>query len=662
MPRVTSKISATMTSYPKTLSIDIETYSSVSLAKSGVYRYVESPDFEILLFGYSVDEQDVQVVDIANGEKIPPAILSLLADEKVTKFAFNANFERVCLSKFIGLKTGEYLDPSSWRCTMIWAAYLGFPLSLEQVGLVLNIDKQKLSEGRSLIRYFSVPTTPTKANEGRRRNYPYHDKAKWAQFREYNKRDVEVELEIKKRFKRFTVRDFVWDEYILDQRINDCGVLIDTTFVRSAIKIDESKRAHLLTALKDITNVENPNSVMQIKEWLNSKGVSTNSLDKASVSKLRAEYTGTIIDDALELRQQLSKSSVRKYQAMENVVCKDNRVRGMFQFYGANRTGRWAGRLVQLQNLPRNSLKDLTAARTLVKEGNQKAINALYENIPDVLSQLIRTSFIPVSNKRFIVSDFSAIEARVLAWYANEVWRLEAFMCDEDIYCASASQMFNVEVKRDGPNAHLRDKGKIAELALGYGGSIGALKAMGALEAGLTEDELLPLVKVWRYSNARIVQFWWDIHKAVIEVIKERTSRKLYGLTIRYESGLLIITLPSKRSLYYVKPQIGISSFGNECVTYEGVGPTKKWDRIESYGPKFVENITQATARDLLSFALENLSDYKVVMHVHDEIVIEAEDSVKISDITTIMSKTPAWAKDLILKADGYETPFYKKD
>lgn len=651
-----------MTSCLNSLSIDIETYSSVDLSKSGTYRYVESDDFEILLFGFSVNGSDVQVVDLANGEMIPPAILSMLTDDNVIKYAFNASFERICLSKFLGYPTGIYLNPTSWRCTMVASAYLGLPLSLQGVGSVLSLDKQKLSEGKDLIKYFCVPCTPTKANGGRTRNYPYHDNAKWDQFREYNKRDVEVELEIKRRFKRFTVPAFVWDEYILDQRINDRGVLIDTDFVRSAIKIDESKRTNLLAALKDITNVENPNSVMQIKEWLNSNGVITDSLDKASVSKLREQYSGTIIDDALELRQQLSKSSVRKYQAMENVVCKDNRARGMFQFYGANRTGRWAGRLVQLQNLPRNSLADLTAARGLVKAGNLNALNTLYENIPDVLSQLIRTSFIPVSNHRFIVSDFSAIEARVLAWYANEVWRLEAFRRDEDIYCASASKIFNVEVNRDGPNAHLRDKGKIAELALGYGGSIGALKAMGALDAGLAEEELLPLVEMWRFSNARIVQFWWDIHKAVIEVVKERTYKKLYGLTIRYESGLLIITLPSKRSLYYIKPRIDISKFGNECVTYEGVGPTKKWERIESYGPKFVENIVQATARDLLIFALENLSDYEVVMHVHDEIVIEAPDTVKISDITTIMSRTPVWAEGLILKADGYETEFYKKD
>lgn len=650
------------TSYPKSISIDIETFSSIDLAKSGVYRYVESPDFEVLLFGYAINGKDVQVVDLANGEKIPPAILSLLKDDNVIKFAFNSAFERICLSRFLGLPTGKYLSPKSWRCTMVWSAYLGLPLSLQGVGSVLNLEKQKLMEGKDLVKYFCVPCAPTKVNGRRTRNYPKHDKEKWDLFKAYNKRDVEAELAIQEKLAKFPVPDFVWDEYHLDQLINDRGVLLDMTLVEKAISIDELSRNELTNALQGMTDLDNPNSVMQMKMWLLKNGVETEDLSKKSVAKLKDDYEGEQIGDVMHLRQMLSKSSVKKYQSMNNVVCLDGRARGMFQFYGANRTGRWAGRLIQLQNLPRNNLIDLNEARSLVRIGNIQALKMLYENIPDTLSQLIRTAFIPQEGSKFIISDFSAIEARVLAWYAGETWRMAAFERGEDIYCASASQMFGVPVVKNGENGHLRQKGKIAELALGYGGSVGALKAMGAIEMGLDEDELEPLVKIWRYTNPSIVKFWWDIDRATLDVVRNKTSVEMYGLKIEYRSGMLQITLPSRRILTYVKPRIGLSKFGSDCVTYEGVGATKKWERIESYGPKFVENIVQATARDILAFALENLKDFKVVMHIHDEVVIEAPIDIKVEDVNKKMTIAPIWAKGLILNADGFETNFYQKD
>lgn len=662
MQRVISQQTMMKTSYPKTLSIDIETFSSVDLVKSGLYRYVESPDFQVLLFGYSIDGSDVQVVDLANGDKIPPAILAYLQDDKVIKYAFNASFERVCLSRFLGLPLGTYLNPSSWRCTMIWSAYIGLPLSLQGVGAVLNLEKQKLTEGKELVKYFCMPCLPTKANGGRNRNLPIHDLDKWVLFKKYNVRDVEAEMAIQDKVSKFPVPEWIWNQYNIDQLINDRGVLLDMTLVDKAITIDTISRNELATAMQEMTDLDNPNSVAQMKMWLLKNGIETDDLGKKNVAKLKEEYEGDTIGDVLSLRQQLSKSSVKKYQSMENVVCSDGRARGMFQFYGANRTGRWAGRLIQLQNLPKNLLPDLKEARGLVRIGDIKALKMLYENVPDTLSQLIRTAFIPSDGSKFIVSDFSAIEARVIAWFAKEKWRLESFKKGDDIYCASASQMFGVPVVKHGVNGHLRQKGKIAELALGYGGSVGALKAMGAIEMGLTEDELEPLVRMWRYTNPNIVTFWWDVDRAALNAVRYKSIEETHGLKFECRSGLLQITLPSGRKLNYVKPRIELNKFGSDCITYEGVGATKKWERIESYGPKFVENIVQATARDILAFAIDNLKDYKVVMHIHDEVVIEASSDVKVEDIGSIMSITPQWAEGLILNADGYETDFYQKD
>lgn len=960
----------TKTSYPKTLFIDIETFSSVDLAKCGVYRYVEAPDFEVLLFGFSIDGSDVQVVDLANGESIPPAILSYLEDDTIIKYAFNASFERICLSRHLGYLTGKYLDPDSWCCSLVWAAYLGLPLSLQGVGSVLKLERQKMTEGKDLIKYFCMPCSPTKQNDGRTRNLPGHAQDKWILFKTYNKRDVEVEISIHERLSKFLVPDFIWKEYHLDQRINDTGVALDMKFVNKAIIIDEDSKLELTNAIKDLTELDNPNSVLQMKMWLLKNGIETEKLGKKDIIQLKEDCDDEGIDEVLTLRQQISKSSIKKYQAMKNAVCADGRARGMFQFYGANRTGRWcltgdheiltvdgwvrfdawnggyiacwnpkgeiisfqqsnlvsfdycgslyeysdmrisqlstpehkmfikkryggnwgietvenmakyrpcipftgyrrnhtclennelrvivmiqgdghytvdgsiklsfiklrkverckkllraidipytinitnqkgkdrfdihiysrnvpiwlrmfnnktfgswlldvsadvffdelsywdgyrsaknsiqyvtcnkqnadmvqglahitgrcatikvkgipennpnwslayvvnvwltpincheirnkptiiqhsgkvycaetptgfflirrdgkvwvtgkSSRVVQLQNMPQNHIPDLEDARELVKLGNVLALKMLYENIPDTLSQLIRTSFVPSKGCKFIVSDFSAIEARVIAWYADETWRLDAFRRGDDIYCASASQMFGVPVKKHGINGHLRQKGKIAELALGYGGSVGALRAMGALEMGLTEEELEPLVKIWRYSNPSIVAFWWDVDRVVLDVVRNKSSGVTHGLKFEYVSGILQITLPSGRKLSYIKPKIGINKFGSECVTYEGIGQAKKWERIESYGPKFVENIVQATARDILAFALENLKEQRIVMHIHDEVVIEAPVDATVEAICTEMKKTPHWAKGLILNADGYETYFYQKD
>lgn len=650
------------TSLTNVLSIDIETYSSINLSKSGVYKYVEAKDFEILLFAYSLNGQEVQVVDLAQGEKIPPAILALIEDDSTIKFAYNASFERIALSRFLGYPSGKYLNPKSWRCTMIWAATLGLPLSLKDVGALLNIDKQKLSEGANLIRYFCVPCKQTKSNGGRTRNLPHHDIAKWNLFKAYNKRDVEAEMAIQNRLSKYPVLQQIWDEYHLDQIINDRGVKVDINMVESAIKIDEESRAELTKALQNLTFLENPNSVLQMKMWLLKNGVEIEDLGKKNVQKLKENTNDDMVFDALSLRQQLAKSSVKKYEAMKNALCADGRAHGMFQFYGANRSGRFSGRLIQLQNMPQNHLQDLAEARELVKGGDTTAVKMLYEDVPDTLSQLIRTAFIPKINHRFIVADFSAIEARVLAWLSNEKWRLESFKKGEDIYCASASQMFHVPVEKHGQNAHLRQKGKIAELALGYGGSSGALKSMGALEMGLSEEELEPLVKMWRASNNAICNFWWAVDKAVKDAIKNRSIEATHGITFEYRNGMLFITLPSGRSLAYVRPRIEINKYGTESVTYEGIGTNKHWERIESYGPKFVENITQAISRDILCFAMNNLRNYDIVMHIHDEVVIEAPKEVSVEEICKIMGQTPSWAPGLILRADGYETEFYKKD
>lgn len=655
------------------LSVDLETFSSVNLGKCGVYKYAESDDFEILLFGYSVDGSEVQVVDLAQGETIPEVVLSALTDETVTKWAFNAQFERVCLSRYlrdkgINVNPGQtakseslFLNPSSWHCTMIWSATLGLPMSLESVGAVLGLDKQKLTEGKNLIKYFCLPCNPTKVNGGRTRNKYFHDKEKWEQFKSYNKRDVEVEMSIQEKLSRFPVPDFLWQEFYLDQQINDRGIGIDPLFVESAIKLDQEVKTHLVDELKHVTGLENPNSVLQMRSWLKKHGLEMESLGKKEVAK-ELKTVGKELAEVLRLRQQLAKSSVKKYTAMKNAACMDYRERGMFRFYGANRTGRFAGRLVQLQNLPQNHLPDLAEARSLVKQGNVEALEMLYEDIPDTLSQLIRTAFIPRTGLKFIVADFSAIEARVLAWLAGEKWRMRVFEEGKDIYCSSASQMFGVPVEKHGVNGHLRQKGKIAELALGYGGSVGALKAMGALDMGVREDELQPLVDAWRSSNPMVTTLWWDVDRAVKQCVHEHVSVRTHNIVFTYKSGFLIIKLPSKRCLYYVKPRVEENKYGGESVTYEGVGSTKKWERLESYGPKFVENITQAIARDILLYAMQTLKEYRIVAHVHDEAIIEADKNTSVQSVCELMGRTPPWAEGLVLRADGYECEFYKKD
>ena len=645
----------------QTLSIDLETFSSQPLQRTGVYRYVESPDFEILLFAYSVDGGSVQQIDLACGEKIPPAILAALEDDKVIKWAFNANFERICLSRFLGYPTGDYLEPDSWRCSMVWAAYMGLPLSLEGAGAVLGLEKQKLAEGKDLIKYFCQPCAPTKSNGLRTRNLPKHAPDKWLTFKKYNIRDVETEMSIQARLLKYPVPDSVWEEYRLDQEINDRGVGLDMELVRQAIQMDGRSRSELTQAMKELTSLDNPNSVQQMKQWLADNGVETDTLGKKAVAEL-LKTAPQQLQKVLTLRQQLAKSSVKKYQAMETAVCADGRARGMFQFYGANRTGRWAGRIIQMQNLPQNHLDDLSEARGLVRAGGFDALEMLYEDVPDTLSQLIRTAFVPQENRKFIVADFSAIEARVIAWLAGEKWRQDVFAEGKDIYCASASQMFGVPVEKHGVNGHLRQKGKIAELALGYGGSVGALKAMGALEMGLQEDELPALVSAWRQANPKIVQFWWAVDHAVMDAVTRKTTTKTHGIIFSARNGMLFITLPSGRSLAYVKPKIGENRFGGDCITYEGVGGTKKWERIDSYGPKFVENIVQATSRDILCYAMQTLRCCSIVMHIHDEVVIEADRRMSLQAVCDQMGRTPPWAKGLQLRADGYETDFYKKD
>ena len=641
----------------RNLSIDLETFSDVDLSKCGVYKYSSSPNFEILLFGYSVDGSDVKVVDVACGEKIPADIITALSDDSVTKWAFNAMFERVCLSNYLG----EWLEPESWKCSMVWSATLGLPLSLENVGAVLGLEKQKLSEGKDLIRYFCVPCKPTKANGGRTRNLPGHDREKWERFKAYNLRDVEAEMQIQQRLSKFPVPDSVWEEYWQDQEINDRGIGVDMEMVAQAIAIDGRSKSELSAAMKELTELENPNSVQQMKQWLSENGMETDSLDKKAVAEL-LKTAPEPLGEALSLRQQLARSSVKKYQAMENAVCADGRAHGMFQFYGANRTGRYSGRIIQLQNLPQNHIPDLAQARELVKAGDFDALAMLYEDIPDTLSQLIRTAFVPQDGRKFIVADFSAIEARVIAWIAGERWRLKVFEGGGDIYCASASQMFHVPVEKHGVNGHLRQKGKIAELALGYGGSVGALKSMGALEMGLAEEELQPLVSAWRDSNPSITEFWWAVDRAVKECIKKKMPTETHGIRFDYQSGMLFITLFSGRRLAYVKPRIGENQFGGESVTYMGVGGTKKWERLESYGPKFVENIVQATARDILCYAMRTLKNCAIVAHVHDEIIIEADRRMSLSAVCEQMGRTPPWTKGLLLRADGYECDFYQKD
>lgn len=657
------------------LSLNIETFSDVELSKCGVYKYTQSPAFEILLFGVSVNGGDVQVYDLAQGESVPVEIIKALTDNSVLKWAFNASFERVCLSVWLQRyypqyfesysvredTVENYLDPSAWRCSMVWSAYMGLPLSLAGAGAVLGLLEQKLKEGKDLIRYFCVPCKPTKVNGGRTRNLPEHDAEKWETFKVYNKRDVEVEMSIQDRLRKYPVPDFVWEEYHLDQEINDRGIALDRTFVKNAIAFDAKSKAELSEKMQELTNLDNPNSVQQMKQWLADNGLEMDSLGKKEVAAV-LEIAPEPLRTVLTLRRKLAKSSVKKYQAMENAVCGDGRARGMFMFYGANRTGRFAGRIIQLQNLPQNHMPDLEQARGLVRDGNYTAVELLYDDIPDTLSQLIRTAFVPRMGMKFVVSDFSAIEARVLSYLAGEKWRSEVFANNGDIYCASASAMFGMPVEKHGVNGHLRQKGKIVELALGYGGSVGALKAMGALDMGLTEEELQPLVDMWRSSNPNIVKFWWEVDRCVKETVKKRVPTETHGIRFIYQSGMLFIKLPSGRQLSYVKPRMGENRFGSEAVTYEGVGGTKKWERIESYGPKFVENIVQAISRDILMYAMKTLSHCFICGHVHDELIIECSKDVSVDVICEQMGRTPPWVQGLVLRADGYECEFYKKD
>ena len=639
------------------LGIDIETYSEVDLPKCGVYAYAEHPSFEILLFAYAFDDEETQVVDLKGGERLPPRVLDALADPAITKTAFNAAFERTCIGRYLGKR----LDAAQWQCTAVQSAMLALPLSLEGVGEVLGIERKKLKEGGDLVRYFSLPCKPTKANGQRTRNLPEHAPEKWQRFKEYCVRDVEAEREIRAKLQGYPIPAKEQELYRLDQEINDRGIMVDPVLVARAIECDEQYREKTTKRAYELTGLANPNSPAQLKEWLEGQGTEVDTLDKKAVCALLPGAEGDVLE-VLKLRLLMAKTSVKKYEAIRRSVCADGRVHGLLQFYGANRTGRWAGRLVQIQNLPQNHIPDLALARDLVKAGRYADIEALYESTPNVLSELIRTAFVPRPGCRFIVADFSAIEARVIAWLAGEQWRLEVFRQGGDIYCASASQMFGVPVEKHGVNGHLRQKGKIAELALGYGGSVGALKAMGALEMGLQEDELPALVSAWRQANPKIVQFWWAVDHAVMDAVTRKTTTKTHGIIFSARNGMLFITLPSGRSLAYVKPKIGENRFGGDCITYEGVGGTKKWERIDSYGPKFVENIVQATSRDILCYAMQTLRCCSIVMHIHDEVVIEADRRMSLQAVCDQMGRTPPWAKGLQLRADGYETDFYKKD
>lgn len=647
----------------RSMSIDIETYSWTNLPKSGVYRYAEDPAFQILLFSYGIDGGPVQQVDLASGERIPEEIVEAIRSPEVIKWAFNASFERICLSRYLGLPTGEYLNPSFWRCSMVWCGTLGLPMSLEGAGAIIKLSNQKLKEGRDLIRRFCSPHTPTKANGNRTRFMPADDPEGWSLFKRYNIRDVEAEMEIQQRLSKFPVPDEIWDEYVQDQLINDRGVMIDRTLVRNAIRFDARSHERLMIRMQQATELQNPNSVKQMKDWLADHDIEVESLGKKEVKALILTAPEEI-RDVLELRLQLAKSSIRKYQAMESSVCSDGRCRGMFQFYGANRTGRWAGRIVQMQNLPRNSIKDLDKARELVKAGDYDAFCVSFEDVPDTLSQLIRTAFISKQGTRFIVCDYSSVEARVIAYLAGEQWRLDAFAARKDIYCASAEQIFKVPVEKHGINGKLRQSGKIAELALGYGGGVSALKAMGALdpEYGLKEEDLQPLVDGWRFASPNIVKFWWDVDKVAKKAVSEKTTTSTHGIIFSYQSGFLFVTLPSGRRLAYVKPRIGENRFGGTSITYEGIDASKKWGRLETYGPKIVENIVQAFSRDLLALSLKRLKDCRICMHIHDEVVIEAPEGLELDYVSRMMSESPEWAADMELRADGYETEYYMKD
>ena len=659
----------------KTLSIDLETRSSVDIGKTGVYRYAEDPDFDILLFGVSVNSGPVEVYDLASGDTIPDEILAALSDDKVMKWAYNASFERICLSVWLRRYYPQYfksycpeddtaskfLDPVAWRCSMVLGFYNGLPGGLEKVGAVLGFEQQKLKEGKDLIRYFCCPCKPTKTNGGRTWNLPHHAPEKWQLFNQYNERDVLVEQQVQERLRKYPLPDFLWEEYALDQMINDRGIRIDRQMVAEAIRIDELSKTNLIDRMKKMTGLENPNSVIQMHDYLADNGLEMETLAKKEVAAA-IKTAPEALAEVLSLRLQLAKSSVKKYQAMENSVCADGRCHGMFQFLGAGRTGRWAGRLIQLQNLPQNHLPDLEQARDLVKQGDYEMLNVLYASVPSVLSELIRTSFIPRDGYKFIVADYSAIEARVLSHLAGEKWRAEVFRTGGDIYCASASQMFGVPVVKHGVNGHLRQKGKIAELALGYGGATGALKAMGALDMGLEEDELQPLVSMWREANPHIVQYWWDIDAAIKEAIQLRIPTKVGAVRFECTSGMLFIHLPSGRRLSYVKPRIEPNQYDGESITYSGPDANKKWGRIESYGPKFVENIVQAVSRDILAAAMKRLKEYRIVGHVHDEVIIEAPQETALQEVCDLMGQTPIWLPGILLRADGYECEFYMKD
>ena len=655
------------------ITIDIETRSDKDISKCGVYAYTDTPYFDILLFAYSIDGQPVQVVDMANGEEIPENVLAALVDENVIKRAFNVNFERVCLSKYLRKNypqyfqsysidedtVGDFLNPESWHCSMIHARTLGLPSSLAEVGKVLDIEQQKMTEGKALVKFFCVPYDTVDGVPQFHNPKDYLDK--WEIFKAYNKRDVGAELEIDRRLSRFPVPDFLWKEFYLDQEINDRGILVDMQLADKAISLDAEAKEELTVEMKRLTGVENPNSVYQLLDWLETQGYKSDSLGKAQVQEL-IKTTKEPVKSVLQMRLQLSKSSVKKYTAMKNTACSDNRARGMFSFYGASRTGRWAGRNVQLQNLPQNHLPDLSEARELVKYGSFEDIQMLYDDVPDTLSQLIRTAFIPRQGMKFIVADFSAIEARVIAWLAGEEWRMKAFANGEDIYCASASKMFGVPVVKHGENGHLRQKGKISELACGFGGSVGAMKAMGADSLGLSDTELKQIVTDWREASPHITELWWAVDRAVKKAVKEKTATKTHGLLFSYEAGFLFIRLPSGRRLAYAKPYIGKNKFGGESVTYMGINAQKKWDRLESYGPKFVENCVQGIARDLLMYSMQTLSQHFIVGHIHDEMIIECPKDTKLDEICQQMAITPDWAKGLLLRADGYECSFYKKD
>ncbi len=641
------------------LEMDIETFSDVDLIKCGVYAYADSPAFEVLLFAYSFDDGETRVIDLAQGEELPGEVAEAVFDGSVVKTAFNANFERTCLSKHFG----RYLPPDSWHCSAVQAAVLALPRSLEDVGAVLGLDEQKMKEGKELIRYFCVPCKPTKANGGRRRNLPCHAPEKWEMFKSYCVRDVDVEKAIRRKLCKFPIPEGEMELYRLDQRINDRGVLVDMGLVRQAVKCERLHKEVVTRRAYELTGLENPNSVAQLKGWLGENGVEAESLSKKAVADMIEESDGEV-EELLRLRLLMAKTSVKKYEAMERSVCSDGRVHGLLQFYGANRTGRWAGRLVQVQNLPQNHIEDLELARRLVREGRFEDVEMLYDSTPKVLSELIRTAFVPEPGCRFVVADFSAIEARVLAWLAGERWRLEVFSSHGKIYEASASAMFHVPIEEVTKGSPLRQKGKIAELGLGYGGAAGALVSMGALDMGFSEDDLPPLVAAWRRANPHITQFWWDVDKAAVEAVTKRTGTRAGRIAFEYRSGILFVTLPSGRKLAYVKPRMAVNKFGREGLTYEGILENKKWGRIETYGPKLVENIVQGTARDLLAEAMLRVEKkgYPIVMHCHDEIIAEVpEGSGSVEEMCEVMAARPSWAEGLPLRADGYECPFYQK-